>query len=426
MPVGAELASVRFARLLASSPEAVFDDMRRNAEARSRFSFSGSDDELELALAQRQEHLIDLALAQFGTSKTVVAPLLAEGLATASNPSDAIRRRGLRVACYANEHLGLFRSHGLLNELATEGIKARILAKADIGELAVLLRNPSVGDDALVDLYRKAGPFEKLTDDRWCQLVELAADNPRIVASEDNEYGPDWGFWGIHKALFRLVTTAPVSDNWCRALHRTLARVHPPSVAIEVPINATLEKWAGFEAKDYKGEAEDGIYTDLPLAEEFRCIVAAVYGTRLVGSEYERAGTPNSVALYERCAFYGSAPLTKKLVAEYLARDGSAFGLAFSFNESAMLTKAAREAFEDQSFRWPNTYRTRMTVLARKWKYLRTAIARWDNDDDEPAVSVNASFARVEKDIAALAKEIRRQGWLLGAGFILICLLVGS
>lgn len=425
MPIGAEPEGVRFARLLASAPDAVFDDMRRSAETLGRLSLSRGDEKLEFALVQRQEHLIDLALAQFGTSKAVVSPLLEEGLATASSPGDSLRRRGLRVACYANEHLDFIRSHGLLDKLATEETKARILADGDLDEVAVLLRNPFVGDVALADLYRKSGPFEKLTDERWCQLVELAADNPRIVADEDDEYGPDWGFWEIHKALSKLVTTAPVSENWCRALHRTLARAWPPSVAIETPINATLEKWAGFEARDYRGETEEGVYTDLPLAEEFRCIVAAVYGSRLVGSGYERAGTPNSTTIYERCAFYGSAPLTKKLVAEYFAKDGTAFGLAFSFNESAMSDNAAREAFEENSFRWPDTYRRRMAGLARKRKYLRTVIARWDNDDDETKDSVSASFARIEKDIAALTKEIRRQGWLLGVGFILLCLLVG-
>jgi hypothetical protein len=425
MPVGAEPESVRFARLLASAPEAVFDDMRRHAEARSRFSLSGGDEELELALAQRQEHLIDLALAQFGTSKAVVAPLLAEGLATASSSSDAVRRRGLRVACYANEHLALFRSQGLLNELATESTKARILAKADTGELAVLLRNPRVGDDALADLYRKAGPFEKLTDERWCQLVELAADNPRIVADEDNEHGPDWGFWQIHKALFELVTTAPVTDIWCRALHRTLARVHPPGVEIKFPINETLEKWSTFEAKGYDGQPAAGMYTDLPFAEEFRCIVAAVYGTRSVDSGYERAGAPNSKTLPERCAYYGGAPLTKKEVARFAARDGAAFGLAFSFNELAMNSEESREAFEKHMTFWPSTYRSRLEVLARKWTYLRTVIARWDDGGDEAEDSVSASVARLEKDVAAIAKEVRHQWWLTLVGFVLLSWLIG-
>lgn len=425
MPYEAEPKGVRTARLLASSPQAVFEDLRSYAETRGRLSLFGDDNELELALAQRSEPLIDLALAQFGTSKAVLAPLLEEGLATASSPHDVLRRRGLRVACYANRHLDPFRSHGLLNELVPEHTKVRILTNGDLDEMAVLLRNPAVGDDALADLYRKTGPFAELTDERWCRLVELAADNPRIVADEDDEHGPDWGFRDIQKALFELVTTAPVTDKWCRVLHRTLARIHPPAVAISVPINETLEKWAAFEATDYRGSPVEGIYTGLPFAEEFRCIVAALYGTRFVDSGYERAGSPKSASLPERCAYYGGASLTRDEVARFAARDGEAFGLAFSFNQSAMKTRESREAFEKHVSNWPSTYRSRLEVLARKLKYLRTVLARWDDGEDEAEDSVSASVARLEKDIGALAKEVRNQRWLLVVGFALLALLLG-
>ncbi|WP_133255215.1 hypothetical protein [Phenylobacterium kunshanense] len=75
--------AVRVARLLASSPEAVFEDMRRAAEGRRSLLSTALDEELETALGQRREPLIDLALAQFGTSRAVVAPLLATGLSQA-------------------------------------------------------------------------------------------------------------------------------------------------------------------------------------------------------------------------------------------------------------------------------------------------------------------------------------------------------
>jgi hypothetical protein len=416
--------AVRVARLLASSPEAVFEDMRRAAEGRRSLLSTALDEELETALGQRHEPLIDLALAQFGTSRAVVAPLLAVGLSKPSGPSDAAHRRGLRVACYANTQLDSFLSHGLLHELAAPQTKARILASGALDEMAVLLRNPAVGDEALADLYRKAGPFQKLSDERWRRLVELAADNPRIVAPGDEEHGPDWGFWDIHKALFELVVSAPVTDEWCRVLHRTLVRVHPPTVAIKVPINPTLQKWEAFEAKDYKGDPAEGEFTDLPLAEEFRCIVAAVYGTRLVDSAYERAGTPNSATLPERCAYYAGASLTKKEVAQFSARDGAAFGLAFSFNESAMCSRESREAFEEHANNPLPLYRSRMEVIARRWKYLRTVIARWDEDEDEADDPVGASLRRIDQGMTAVAREVRRLWWLLVAGLAVLAWIV--
>jgi hypothetical protein len=417
--------AVRVARLLASSPEAVFEEMRATAHTRRSRLSTALDEDLETALRDRAAPLIDLALAQFGTSRSVVGPLLAAGLAKASSSRvGADHRRGLRVACYANDQLDSFMSEGLLHELVPAQTAARIVASADLGEIAVLLRNPAVGDQALADLYRKTGPFEKLSDERWRRLVDLAADNPRIVAAGDEEHGPDWGFWKIHKALFELVTSAPVTGEWCRTLHSTLVNVHPPMVAIEAPINETLKKWEGFTAMDYSGKKPaSGEYTDLPLAEEFSCIVAAVYGTRFVDSSYERAGTPNSPTLPERCAYYGTASLKRKEVQQYATRDGIGFGLAFSFNESGMCSAEARAAFEEHA-RYPHRlYRSRMEVVSRQWRYLRAVIARWDDDEVEVEDTVAKSVARLEQGLISLAKDVRNLWWLAIVGFLVLAWL---
>jgi hypothetical protein len=415
--------AVRLARLMASSPEVVFADLRTAAEAR-RSLLHMPDEELETALAQRLDPLIDLGLAQFGRSKSVVARLLATGLAKPSSPSDAARKRGLRVACYGNTGLDYFGSHDLLADLVSARTKASIVANGAEDELAVLLRNPAVGDKALANLYRKEGPFQKLSDERWRDLVDLAAHNTRIVAAGDEKHGPDWGFWEIHKALFEMVTSAPVTENWCRVLHRTLVRVNPPSVVIKTPITATLKNWEDFEVKDHEGKIEEGWYSGLSLAEEFRCIVAALYGTRYVDSSYERAGTPQSATLPERCAYYAGASLTKKEVKKFLARDGAAFLLAFSFNEVAMCTPDLREALGVHGEQPSWLYRSRMEIYARERPYLRAIIARWDTEGDETKDPIGASIDRVQAGVTALSKEIRRLWWLFVGGLLLISWLI--
>jgi len=414
------------ARLLVASPEAVLAELSRPAadERRRRWG-TLLGEELEEALAKRQEPLIDLALAQFAASRAVVARLLGIGLRAPDSQFDAVQRRGLRVACYANERLDPFMTHGLLHELAPEVVIAEIVASAPLAELAVLLRNPVVGDKALVDLYRKSGPFEGLDDDRWRRLVELAALNPRIVVGDDDEQGPDFGFWDIHKALFGLVCTAPATEDWCYALQGTLARIHPPAVAIAEPINATIGRWRDLKIVRRKGEPQEGIYTNLPLAEEFVCILAAVYGTRFVESRYEHAGTPASKSVAERCAYYGGAKLTKKDVERFSERDGAAFDLAVVFNDRAILDREVRAALEDRA-RYPTTlFRERVAVIARRWKFLREVIARWETDDDEAPLDPGlVLIERLEQRVTGLAKQVRTLGYLLVAAVVMIALLV--
>jgi uncharacterized protein YjeT (DUF2065 family) len=422
MTGNADPHAVRLARLLASAPETVLEDLRRSAAGRRSRLSTHLDEELEAALAARHEPLIDLALAQYGSSSKVVAALFTESLKKGAAEADEQRRRGLRVACYANEQLDLFLSEGLLSNLAaTPTVAAKIVSTAPLDEMSVLLRNPAVGDKTLSSLYAGTRPFQGLEEDRWARLVELAADNPRIVTDEDDQHGPDWGFWDIHKALFQLVRTAPLTDRWCRALHRTVANIHPPSVAITEDIGPTLERW-DLDLKRYDGDVLEGDYTGLPFAEEFRCMLAAVYGTRFVDSRYVHSGSASSPTLGERCAYYGGAKLTKKEVERFAAADGAAFGLAVAFNERAILENETRAAIEEHADLPIELYRSRVAVIAQKWRYLRQVVARWHVEDDDglDQLGSDAAIRRLEQQVTALSTQVRNAGYVIIAVAVLI------
>lgn len=423
MDKGDEPHAVRMARLRVSAPEVVFENLKAAAEAeRSRLS-TVLDEELEAALARRNEPLIDLGLARYATASKVVTPLLAAGLAKPSSEEDSIHRRGLRVSCYANRQLGSFLSEGLLSELASPQQAVRIVEKGDLSELAVLLRNPAVGDKTLADLFRGTGPFAGLPEDRWCKLVQLAADNPRIVAPGDEEHGPDWGFWEIHKGLFQLVRTAPATERWCFALHYMLAHARPPSVVIDEPIDATLKRWSHLEIKDRNGEPTEGFYSELPMSEEFLCLIASAYGTRFVDSQYEFAGTPRSPTVAERCAYYAGAKLTKKDAAAFLARDSAAFSLAFMFNDSAILNAETRAFFEERGNYDRQLYKFRVGVLAREWPFLQRLIPSWEMEEDAQSNPLMFTLVRLEGEIAELKKQFRVAAYSLILGFSILAYL---
>jgi hypothetical protein len=59
--------------------------------------------------------------------------------------------------------------------------------------------------------------------------------------------------------------------------------------------------------KTKNGEPFEGNYTNVGLKDEFRCLIAALYGRRL--SKYGSANAPDVTV---RCQFYGRDALTKK------------------------------------------------------------------------------------------------------------------
>jgi hypothetical protein len=63
---------------------------------------------------------------------------------------------------------------------------------------------------------------------------------------------------------------------------------------------------------DHKGQPTEGNFTSLTIAEEFRCLIGALYGREFANNKsiiHETANAPD-VAL--RCAYYSNADLTLK------------------------------------------------------------------------------------------------------------------
>ena len=91
------------ARLLASSPEAVFDELKKlSAKTRAQPFWNNRNDKYEIGLVDRNERLINLGLAAYGTNKEVLKALYKHGLEPAQNTSDASYKEGLRVGCLSN------------------------------------------------------------------------------------------------------------------------------------------------------------------------------------------------------------------------------------------------------------------------------------------------------------------------------------
>ena len=288
-----------------------------------------------------------------------------------------------------------------------------------------MIRNPSVGDEILIGLFRREGPFEKIPEERWRTLVGLSGDNRRLWRDRDDDYGPDMGFWSIQRAIRHLLMIAPVSPKWCRAIAPLLSRVHPPSVVNDEPIGPVLDRWSSLDIRDSKGEEDEGWYSRLSMADEFRCLIAAAYGTGFKDGKRVHAGAPSSATLPERCAYYAGASLKPQHIKEFSKRDKAGFGLAFMFNEVGLIEKDTRAAFEEHASYDQQLYRARLQALAESRPFLAAVVARIDAEHSPPGATPGTlNLSALQTQIAALQKQQKRAGYVFFLALILIIYLL--
>ncbi len=158
--------NITIARLMASTPEAVYNELREYAELERKDSLrSTTNDDLEKALLERADRLINLALAQFGGSCPVVRLLYTRAK---DGTGDAAQDRAVRLACLSNQKWpeSIFGR----NEVLDKEEIARLALSGDGEELGLLFGNPAQRH-LVVDLFNQEPPFKDLSSERVQALV---------------------------------------------------------------------------------------------------------------------------------------------------------------------------------------------------------------------------------------------------------------
>ena len=197
------------ARLLASSPEAVFEELK-TLSLKTRAQPLNSGDKYEISLINRNERLINLGLAAYGTNKEVLKALYKHGLEPAQGR--------LSTSTVREAHF-MFR---FPDEIIGAEETRRVLTEANGNEVAALIQNPKVSDELLEALYKRQGVFADKLEERRRQLIWMSASNARLVTKQEYHDAPDMGHYGIHKSIFGLLETTPVKYNWLRLLYHLL------------------------------------------------------------------------------------------------------------------------------------------------------------------------------------------------------------
>jgi len=234
-------------RLLHSSPETVsaWLEQANSDVCENRYS-RDYDEEIESALLNAGNPLVELAVAQYGTNQDALAKLWARTEQTPDKHTGHIRV--LRLAILVNQNVGVSRSTGtsLINIIGFDDFPAFVEQATD-EELEAMGQNPRLA--FLETLYEKAGVFESLSDDRWRQIITATTGNPRLSEAfkdrNERDGYREYKHNCVFTAIYKLPTRVPVTQEWAVTLAYLLEKTLPklPSKTTEEDIDATMTRW---------------------------------------------------------------------------------------------------------------------------------------------------------------------------------------
>lgn len=338
---------ITLARLKLAPPEVVFSALREYAENQSKQILPFADEKLEAMLLLRNDPLIDLGLARYGSSTPVITALYQKAT---FGSGDSEHDRGIRLSCLSGRCLGAvyFVPHAK-GPYPTEF--ERLLHEADPDEVSIWLSNPT-SRGILQIIYNQTDKAKGLSSDRLAYLVQMSASNPALSLYESNEHGPDFTAWDIQKGILKLLQEVPTDETWMRALHVLLDKLDPSfAKSMDSDPRAMFSRWSPVVVKNkysQKDEDKEGWFTSLSFADEFRCQVAALYGRRFIDGKSVYAGAMADDDLVLRCSYYGNAALTLEEMTAGYARDKNVFVFAALHNENVFLKPVLRAELESR------------------------------------------------------------------------------
>ena len=399
------------ARLQIANPEAVYRELQQiSQKTPSELRFR--DDKVELALLERNEPLINLALACYGTNEDVFKAPYNFAVETPLDAADAAYRRGLRIGCLSNSSLRPARilMHFPKNLIGEAEIH-HLLTNGEHAEIEALLCNPSLSTKILEELYEHTGACATIPDERWCQLVHVSRKNERIGIEKDRHDSPDMDHYRIHKALFRLLEIAPLEAYWLRVLYGLLDELNFRQVASPESIDNVLARWAQLDDRGIRDNPMEGYFTSLSLEDEFRCLVASLYGRTYSGGKSSVSGSPTDTDIARRCAYYGNANLTAKEIQAGYKRDKEVFVFAAINNNNLISNGSLRKTFEEEMVGGDLTrrYLRNFKLKKKEWPHIETSLS----DEFLEETATNKEDARIER-LQTTLTGVERQLTVMG------------
>ena len=229
----------------------------------------------------------------------------------------------------------------------------------------------------------------------------------------------------VQEAILKLLEIAPVTLQWLFTLYDLLDSLDPQHVAQPDKIDHVLERWSAVDTDD------KGYFTSLEMKDEFRCLIAALYGKTFANNETVVVGTATAPDVAPRCAFYGNAQLTSKEMRKGRERDGAAFGFAVLFNDHVYLKPELRKLLEEEYLTGNRRahYLRRCEQLHKRWRYFDPRpnadwLAIEGATETEPLSKLTAWASASDTKMVDLAKHIQSAKTWMAWGFFILAALI--
>jgi hypothetical protein len=229
-----------------------------------------------------------------------------------------------------------------------------------------------------------------------------------------------------------MLSTVPVTEEWLHTLYDLLSHIDPYHASGRPNLPNVLTRWQSLKLKKVSGtpdEDRSGYFTGLALVDEFRCLIAALYGSMFDGSKTQLFGATDASDVAARCSYYGNARMKPEEMKAAYDRDYGTFVFAALRNDNLYLDSKCRATMEDmigrdQAFR----YAERCAQIARRRRGFDarpvsdTGVYLLDNIGPEHSTE-SRTVAGVEAQLTTLQQYQRQQ--FNGLVNILVLLAIG-
>lgn len=209
---------------------------------------------LEYILFRRNEPLIDLALAEYGRSRTVLERVF--------------ERSASSVRAVACSNASLFVGEAIGRSILVpedEPLFWEVVRSGSLAELRAVCENPNLSSGMYGGLITswigntdsRVDEKLRLSDDRFQQVVRFLSKNPRLgVARENSEERyyldgyADYQYSILFSECWKLAAIAPVDQNWAYYLAQLYERMKPAYRPFD-DIEEILARWRPKEEGSY-------------------------------------------------------------------------------------------------------------------------------------------------------------------------------
>ena len=220
-----------------------------------------------------------------------------------------------------------------------------------------------------------------------------------------------------------MLQTAPVESEWLLVLYDLLRRIDP--YVARMPSSdpqQVLARWRGLKLKDRSGnddKHDEGLFTSLSLVDEFRCMIAALYGKQYEDKTIKQLGGPDDPDVVLRCAFYGNGHLTRDRMKAAYKRDERTFVFAALFNDSFYQKQDCRVEIEEHlSDPLSYMYKARCAQIHTRYPPFDPRPVSDTVTQEKPPTDEMAALSRIGDQIAAVQAQIGRMSSISILGFI--------